>query len=228
MAPNTSYILALEPHSCLPLAIPAVFAPDSPLLPAFLRGSVHGLASSVCFITPIIKQLWWGLGLRCVPSAATGAGSGLPSSCEAHSHPPQCAGGPVVCVRVCARRPVSRSFIQRCLSTGKSVVLCPGGVQECLYMDHHSETLFLTKRLGFVRMAMQHNVPLVRARSQWQRTIQPSSGVAQQSCLMHRARAQVPVFIFGQSQTYSWWRPGPDKFIRWFSRQVRCLSRAPV
>lgn len=51
------------------------------------------------------------------------------------------------------------------LASGKTVVLNPGGVQECLYMQHDgSETVFLRKRQGFVRMAMKHGAPLVGGR----------------------------------------------------------------
>lgn len=41
-----------------------VFATASPLLPTSLRGRVHGMASSVCFAIPFVRQLWWWLGLR--------------------------------------------------------------------------------------------------------------------------------------------------------------------
>lgn len=60
-------------------------------------------------------------------------------------------------------RPVCKHVMSDLLKEGKSVVVCPGGVQECLYMenDENSETVYLKKRLGFVRMAMQHGVPLV-------------------------------------------------------------------
>jgi hypothetical protein len=62
---GTPRLFALEPHSVLPLAIPMVFHHLSPLLPRALKGSpIHGLASSVCFVVPFIRQLWWSLGLR--------------------------------------------------------------------------------------------------------------------------------------------------------------------
>lgn len=48
----------LEPHSSLPVAVPAVFGSESPLLPAALRGNCHGLASSVVRAT--------AAGNRCV------------------------------------------------------------------------------------------------------------------------------------------------------------------
>lgn len=37
-----------------------------------------------------------------------------------------------------------------------------GGVQECLHMEPNLETVYLRKRHGFVRLALQHGAPLVR------------------------------------------------------------------
>jgi len=36
-----------------------------------------------------------------------------------------------------------------------------GGVQECLHMEPNLETVYLRKRLGFVRLALQHGAHLV-------------------------------------------------------------------
>eukprot|EP00882_Tetradesmus_deserticola_P003021 GHRQ01003207.1.p1 GENE.GHRQ01003207.1~~GHRQ01003207.1.p1 ORF type:complete len:330 (+),score=99.67 GHRQ01003207.1:30-1019(+) len=76
-------------------------------------------------------------------------------------------------------RPITRHWMERLLRQRHNVVLVPGGVQECLYMQKDSETAFLKKRKGFIRMAMQ--------------------------C----GSAVVPCFAFGQSGTYHWYRPGP-------------------
>lgn len=57
-------------------------------------------------------------------------------------------------------------------------------------MERFSETVFLRKRHGFVRMALKHGAPLV------------------------------PVFAFGQSETFRWHRPKPDTLVRWISRKV--------
>lgn len=63
------YVVGFEPHSSLPVGIPIVFSSESPLLPEALRGCSHGLASSICFMAPFVRHLWWWLGLRCVKSA---------------------------------------------------------------------------------------------------------------------------------------------------------------
>ncbi|KAJ9510789.1 hypothetical protein QJQ45_027580 [Haematococcus lacustris] len=123
LKPNTAYVFGYEPHSALPVGIPTVFATHSPLLPKQLQGNLHGMASSVCFAVPFVRQLWWWLGLR----------------------------------------PVSRQLMTGLLAAGKAVVLNPGGIQECMGMQHGSETVFLRKRHGFVRLAIQQGAPLVGA-----------------------------------------------------------------
>jgi 2-acylglycerol O-acyltransferase 2 len=61
-------------------------------------------------------------------------------------------------------------------------------------MQKDSETAFLKKRKGFIRIAMQ--------------------------C----GSAVVPCFAFGQGGTYSWYRPGPpllsDSFVQAMSRRI--------
>lgn len=61
-------------------------------------------------------------------------------------------------------------------------------------MQKGSETAFLKKRKGFIRIAMQNG------------------------------SAVVPCFAFGQSGTYSWCRPGPplvsDAFVQALSRKM--------
>ncbi|KAF5828936.1 diacylglycerol acyltransferase-domain-containing protein [Dunaliella salina] len=147
LKPGTSYVFGFEPHSALPIGIPTTFSVNSPLVPKAVRGSVYGMASSVCFVVPFVRHLWWWIGLR----------------------------------------PASRSLIDRMLSNKISVVICPGGVRECLTMEPGLETVYLRKRQGFVRMALKHGAPLV------------------------------PVFALGQSKTYSWWRPpGVDWISRKF------------
>mmetsp|Transcript_49663 Transcript_49663/g.94906 ORF Transcript_49663/g.94906 Transcript_49663/m.94906 type:complete len:317 (-) Transcript_49663:312-1262(-) len=77
-------------------------------------------------------------------------------------------------------RPASRECMAKFLKEGRVCILVPGGVQECLHMEQEAETLFLRKRVGFVKLAMRHGAPIV------------------------------PAFAFGQSNTFGWCRPCPS------------------
>lgn len=48
-------------------------------------------------------------------------------------------------------RPVSKESFLSQLRKGRTVALCPGGVQECLYMKRGVEVVYLRKRFGFVK-----------------------------------------------------------------------------
>ena len=66
--------------------------------------------------------------------------------------------------------------------------MCPGGVMECLYMERGREVVYLRKRSGFVRLALQAGAPLV------------------------------PVFAFGQSDFYGYCRvfhDWPQHVVGW-------------
>ncbi|XP_029148318.1 diacylglycerol O-acyltransferase 2D-like, partial [Arachis hypogaea] len=76
------------------------------------------------------------------------------------------------------------------LDNGYSCILIPGGVQETFLVEHGTETAYLKARKGFIRIAMQKGQPLV------------------------------PIFCFGQSDIYKWWKPG-GKLILNFARAIK-------
>ena len=51
--------------------------------------------------------------------------------------------------------PISRAHMRGLLERGRSVLLIPGGVAECLRMTPSCEVVYLRKRFGFVKLAMQ-------------------------------------------------------------------------
>eukprot|EP00475_Leptophrys_vorax_P021320 TRINITY_DN29028_c0_g1_i1.p1 TRINITY_DN29028_c0_g1~~TRINITY_DN29028_c0_g1_i1.p1 ORF type:complete len:377 (+),score=2.63 TRINITY_DN29028_c0_g1_i1:210-1340(+) len=90
--------------------------------------------------------------------------------------------------------PADKPNLTRLLRGGNSVMVIPGGVQECLYMEHGKEAIFLKKRLGFIRLACEQGAPLV------------------------------PIFSFGQSDTFHFWQPSGW----WHSLLSRRLGFAPM
>lgn len=75
--------------------------------------------------------------------------------------------------------PISKSHMRRLLEQKRTVLIIPGGVAECLEMKPGVETIYLRKRFGFVKLAIQTGAQLV------------------------------PAFTFGQCNTYKYWRLGP-------------------
>eukprot|EP01023_Acetabularia_acetabulum_P062865 TRINITY_DN7815_c0_g1_i10.p1 TRINITY_DN7815_c0_g1~~TRINITY_DN7815_c0_g1_i10.p1 ORF type:complete len:261 (-),score=40.35 TRINITY_DN7815_c0_g1_i10:485-1267(-) len=58
-----TYLVGMEPHSVMPVALPSTFNNDTVVVPENLK-PIHGVATSVIFWTPIVKHLWWWLGIR--------------------------------------------------------------------------------------------------------------------------------------------------------------------
>jgi 2-acylglycerol O-acyltransferase 2 len=85
------------------------------------------------------------------------------------------------------------------LRDGKTVVIIPGGVAECMAMERGVETLYLRKRFGFVKVAIQTGSDLI------------------------------PAFTFGQSNSYGYWRLGPPLVSKSTANWIgKTFSFAPI
>lgn len=94
---------------------------------------------------------------------------------------------------------ISKAKMVSLLNDGKTALLIPGGVAECLAMKPGVETVYLRKRFGFVKVAIQTGARLV------------------------------PAFTFGQSETYNYVRLGPPVCSNKVVELVaRVLQMAPM
>nr|ACV40232.1 type 2 acyl-CoA diacylglycerol acyltransferase [Vernonia galamensis] len=85
----------------------------------------------------------------------------------------------------CGAIAASKKNFTAYLSAGYTCVVIPGGVQEILHMRQgaESDNVFISRRKGFIKVAIQTVTPLV------------------------------PVFFFGQAHTYKWWRPKCEFYV---------------
>ena len=95
--------------------------------------------------------------------------------------------------------PISRTTMMEMLLAKRSVVIIPGGVAECMAMERGVETLYLRKRFGFVKVAIQTGAHLM------------------------------PAFTFGQSEAYGYWRLGPPVVPRFVANWLsETFAFAPI
>ena len=81
--------------------------------------------------------------------------------------------------------------VDAALNSGRSVALNPGGIWEQIHTSHLQESVHLQPRLGFIRLAMRHGVPLV------------------------------PCYAFGENQLYKSYGEWSLPLRRWIADQFR-------
>jgi len=141
-ASSTPMLVATEPHSTLPMGMLLAFHPHAQhLLPPHARPppalvGARILASSACFAVPLVRHVWWWLGVRPADRASVRAGF---AAARAGRGPPALALCPGGVAEVAFLTPTPRPPAPK------------------------TETLFLRSRTGFVREALRSGASLVPA-----------------------------------------------------------------
>jgi len=105
------------------------------------------------------------------------------------------------------------------LAAGASPLVIPGGVRECCYMRHGAEVAFLRQRAGFVRIALQHGAPYPNQITTPVHGARARQSLSAGACA-HAGAPLVPVFVFGQSNSYYWFKFGPPLVPQWLAETI--------
>ncbi|XP_039064387.1 diacylglycerol O-acyltransferase 2D-like isoform X1 [Hibiscus syriacus] len=116
--------------------------------------------------------------------------------------------------------PATRKNFCSLLGAGYSCIVVAGGVQETFLMQHDSEVPFL-HLLCSCFLLVQSNPVLIPCVYFWKLQVaflKSRTGFVR--IAMEMGCPLVPVFAFGQSYAYRWWKPG-GKFILQLSRALK-------
>ncbi|KAG6551380.1 hypothetical protein Mapa_007026 [Marchantia paleacea] len=174
--PKRAYVFAVEPHSVLPISIIAL-TKHYGLLPL---NKVKALASSADSLPhSLVRHIYKVYGICDLSNYSFCCFEHALINSDYTRVSYQIFWTPILrhVWSWLGLVPASRKYYTELLQDGYSTILIPGGVQECLYLEYGHETIFLKKRYGFVRGAIEAGAPLV------------------------------PCFCFGQSEVYHYWKP---------------------
>jgi 2-acylglycerol O-acyltransferase 2 len=173
-------------------------------------GGIRVLASSAFMCVPIVRHLWYWIGNREASAAS------MRAILRSGKSVALCPGGEwtfffpsfffLVEFPALSFLPffLSRFSLSLFLKKKKKKKLLSSatmshrvGVRECRYLRNGQETVYIRKRTGFVRIALQEGAPIV------------------------------PAFAFGQTSAYSFWVLGPPllprKVVNALARALRCM-----
>lgn len=154
------YVIGLEPHSAIPAAIPSVFVAESTRLPAALQ-PCHGVATSAAFHVPLVRHIWWWLGVR--PITRDWIAALLRGGASVCLNP----GGIQECLLMAPEHEVAflrrrLGFVRLALRHGAPLVPAFAFGQSNMYhyarpgppLVPHAPLAWLSRRIGFVPMAL--------------------------------------------------------------------------